>query len=284
MVLVGFALVLMTALASAAPRTVLVLPVDGNADPSVRAKLNLSVQKLARKLPGKVSVGDTTFTETAAAVGCDPTAPDCAEMVRSTLGVDELVHGTATWKDGETRLVVRRTVAKEPTRSVLVVLAAEEAPEKSETTLGPLFDGSGGTTEPVATDPDPLAQQPPPSETPPPPAGPSYDNRKRNKGIIFAAAGGVTLVIGLALWSNKSSVQDDIDDLPARDPEDFERLEQLESRAFKYAMVGNVMVVAALALGGYGGWTLYQDRKERRIAVVPQVTPTTAGLVVGGHW
>jgi hypothetical protein len=273
----------MTALAYGAPRSVLVLPLDGNADPSVRAKLNLSVQKLARKIPGKVSVGDTTFTETAAAVGCDPALPDCAEMVRATLAVDELVHGTATWKDGQTRLVVRRTVARQPTRSISVVLAAEEPPEKSETPIGPLFDGSGGTTEPLA-EPAPIEPAPPPTEAPAPPQGPSYSARKRNKGIIFAAAGGVTLVIGLALWSNESSVQGDIDDQAARDANDFERLEQLESRAFKYAMVGNVMVLAGLALGGYGAWTLYQDRNERRVAVTPQITPTTAGLAVGGTW
>jgi len=55
------------------------------------------VQKLARKTAGNVANGDTTFAETAAAVGCDPAAADCAETVRTTLGVDELVWGTATW-------------------------------------------------------------------------------------------------------------------------------------------------------------------------------------------
>ena len=111
-----------------------------------------------------------------------------------------------------------------------------------------------------------------------------YDNRKRNKGIILAAGGGVALVIGLVLWSNKSGVQEDIDAAPTNTPDDFARLEELESRAFKYAMVGNVMVLTGLAVGGYGGWIIYQDRKERRAVVTPMITPTTGGVAVGGIW
>lgn len=266
-------LMIVAASAAAAPRRVLVLPLDGNAEPALRAKLNLTVQKLARSTSDDVSLGDTTFSETAAAVGCDPASPACAETVRTTLGVDELVWGTTTWTDGQTHLVVNRLVAKEPARSGSVLLAPQDSPEKADAALAPLFDGT-------ATVPDVIEPPPPPIE----PVTPPYDNRKRNKGIIFAAGGGLALVIGLALWSNKSSVQQDIDDAPTDDPADFARLEELESRAFKYAMIGNVMVLTGLAVGGYGGWIIYQDRNERRLTVTPQITPTAAGVAVGGTW
>ena len=274
-------LVLATTWAEAAPRRVLVLPLDGNAEPALRAKLNLAVQKLARKTPGNVAKGDTTFAETAAAVGCDPAAADCAETVRTTLGVDELVWGTATWTNGQTNLVVYRSVATAPTRSGAVLLGPQDGADKADAGLAPLF-GDGGTivtpnpTDPIVTDPVP--------DPGPQPQPPQYSNRKRTKGIILTASGGLVVVIGLALWSNKSSVQQDIDDAPTNDAADFARLEELESRAFTYAMVGNVMVLGGLAVGGYGGWILYQDRKERHAAVTPQLTPTSAGVTVGGTW
>lgn len=277
--LVAVLVVLMMAIgvAAAAPRRVLVLPLDGNAEPALRAKLNLSMQKLARSAPGTVSIGDTTFSETAAAVGCDPAAPDCAETVRATLGVDELVWGTTTWSNGQTNLVVNRTVANEPTRRASVVIGPQDPPEKADSTLAPLFGGQGTVTEPVGPI-GPLKEEPVGPVTPP------YDNRKRNTGIIIASAGGVAVLIGLALWSNKSSVQEDIDAAPTDDPEDFARLEELESRAFKYAMIGNVMVLTGLGVGAYGGWMIYQDRKERQMTVTPQVTPTSATVMLRGTW
>jgi len=282
---VGVCVAVMMAVTSveAAPRRSLVLPLEGNAEPSLRTKLNLTVQKLARQAPDtKVTNGDTTFSETAAAVGCDPAAPECAETVRSTLGVDEVVWGTATWDNGKTNLVVYRATAKKPVRSSAVLLATQDTPEKAETALAPVFDDNAPlVTDPVITDPvvtDPVVVVPPPVVVP------GYNNRKRNTGIIFATAGGVVLIIGLALWSNASSVQQDIDDSTPEEPDDFATLEGLESRAFKYAMAGNLMVASGLALGGYGAWVLYQDRKERRVVVTPQVTPTAATITVGGSW
>ena len=58
--------------ALADPAKVLVLPLDGDADPGVRAKYSAAVQRMARSLGGKVTPGDVTFTDTATAIGCDP--------------------------------------------------------------------------------------------------------------------------------------------------------------------------------------------------------------------
>lgn len=260
--------------AHAGPSTTLVLPVDGDADPALRARLTSSVEKLARAHGGKVTVGDTTFAETAAAVGCDPAAATCAEMVRSTLGVDVLVYGTATTTNGQTTVVVKRAAVRKPPRGASVVVTAEDPPERAEAGLTPVFDES----VPTAENPD---QPPPPPEQPGPPG---YPNGKRTKGIVVASAGGLSLIIGFALWSNKASVQDDIDSAPTDDAADFARLEELERRASKYAWVGNVMVLGGLALAGYGGWILYQDRQERQLAITPAVTPTSAGVTIGGRW
>ena len=63
------------ALATAGVRKVKVMPIDGNADPALRAKLDATVQKLARSIDGKLEIGTTSFADAALAVGCDPSAP-----------------------------------------------------------------------------------------------------------------------------------------------------------------------------------------------------------------
>lgn len=49
-------------------------------------------------------------------------------------------------------------------------------------------------------------------------------------------------------------------------------------------MIGNVMVLTGLGVGAYGGWLLYQDRKERQMVVTPSVTPTSATVMLRGTW
>ena len=67
-------------------RKVLVLPLDGNAPAAQKTALDATVVRLAKeKGGGDVTAGDTTFNETAAAVGCDPEQPACAETVRTTI-------------------------------------------------------------------------------------------------------------------------------------------------------------------------------------------------------
>ena len=86
-----FTIVALVTSVVAQPATkVLVLPLDGNTPAAQRDGINASVVKLAKsKIGGDVSVGETTFNETAAAVGCDPALASCAEQVRTTLAVDE---------------------------------------------------------------------------------------------------------------------------------------------------------------------------------------------------
>ncbi|HEU0031601.1 MAG TPA: hypothetical protein VFQ53_13270 [Kofleriaceae bacterium] len=274
--------------ALAGPRKVLVLPLDGTADPGTRGKLTKSVQKLARVLDGQVKPGDTTFSDTAAVVGCDPATPSCSEDVRSMLQVDELVYGTAT-KDGDkVTVVVRRKIkGTSGPRELSVTMAAQDPAERVEPSLLPLFSGAAepGTqsetvTPPTPTDtttPTPTGDTTTPTDTTVTAAPDGQvtattdgDSKlKRNLSIAAIGGGGVVFLIGLSLWSSKSSLQDEIDNHPTDTLADFQDLKDLESKASSRAWLGNLFVLGGLALAGYGGWTFYQDRKARRATVTP---------------
>ena len=265
-------LVALSATAMAGPKRILVLPLDGNVDPATRAKLNATVQKLAKQAAAGavVTVGDATFDETAAAVGCDPAAAKCALSVRSTLGVDELVYGTVTSDpSGQATIVIRRSsVTSNPPSESTATLATGQA-ERAGDQLAPLF----GITVTAA----PRVLRPPP---PPPPR----DHTRRNAGIVCAGGGGVFLVIGLVLWASVSSKQDAIDDAPTTTVDQLRALRDLEDTAQTTAIVGDLMVLGGLALGGVGGWLLYTDRQRRRIVVAPSITPTGPAMLLGGTW
>ena len=334
-----FQLVLL-GLALAAPRKVLVLPLDGNAEPAIRGRVNSALQRLARRLPGEVSIGDATYAETAAAVGCDPAAPTCADAILTTLGVDELMFGTVSRSGTQTTVVIRRVRAGSTAQASRAMLAGDEPPDQVDASIGALIGitvapatttapgagttgtstdtpgtgtGTGTTTAgprtgtgaaPRITTPRPRGTDagttattgtttttgttgtkttaPPPDGAPRPPA---HDIRQRTTGIIIASAGGLTTVIGLMLWSSAAGVQNDIDGAPTRTAGDFAALEDLEDRGTTYALIGDLMVPIGLAVAGYGGWLLFQDHQERRtVTITPQVSPTTAGVMLGGVW
>ena len=264
-----------------APRRVLVLPLDGNADAATRAKLTTSVQRLARVIDGTVQPGDTTFAETAAAVGCDPAVPACADDVRTTLGVDELVYGTASVEAGKITLVVRRKAKGAAPREVTTSIATTDPAGKVEPALLPLFSASSTTTtDPPVTDPPvtkpPVTDPPvkPPVTEPPKRARPPASSSKKY-GIAAAAGGGVLFLFGLASWASAGSVNDAIKSHETEDRQDFDELEELESTARTRAWAGNLLVLGGLALGGYGGWLLWRDRKA-------QLTVTPAPVEGGG--
>jgi hypothetical protein len=265
--------------AEAAPRKVLVLPIDGSVEPGVRARLNANVQKLANNIDGKVTIGDTTFDETAAALGCVAETQECAESVRATLGVDELVFGRATTTGAQTTLVVRRVRSKTAWREGQATFAIDAAPEKSDNTvdteLSPLFD-----VEP----PPPMIEAPPIEETPPPAATVDEPSRPgRTRGILLATGGGVATILGIVLWANVSSTQDEIDAATPEDEGDFRALEEKEDKAQRNAIIGDVLVVAGVAVAAWGAWTIYKS-SESSVTVTPTATPTSAGVSIGGRW
>ena len=269
-----------TSQAVAGPRKVLVLPIDGTADQATRTKLTASVQKLARVIEGQVQPGDTTFAETAAAVGCDPETPECAETVRTTLGVDEVVYGTATVQGTKVTVVVRRKVKDRAPKEVTATFATT-APAQAEPTLLPLFSSAidEPTPDPVIKpDPGPDPQPDPITDPQPEPLPPVAEpkrptSQKRALGISAIIGGSAILLAGFGLWSTASGMQDDIDRHSVDDIDDIRELQALEDKASSRAWIGNLCVVVGLALGGYGGYVLYKDREGRRVTVTPTPVP-----------
>jgi hypothetical protein len=279
----------------AKPHKVIVLPLDGNADTALRTKLSTSVQKLARVLDGQVSPGDTTFAETAAAVGCDPSQPKCVDEVLATLSVDEIVWGTATTANGQTTLVLHRASTGTAPRDLTTTIRPQDSQDKASASLLPLFQestdvpqGSGSATN-IGSDLGTTV-----TETG---SGtgealaisnePAFDSHDRNVGIGLSVGGGIALVLGLALWSSAGSMQDRINAHSTQTADDINDLRQLEDSATKYAWGGNLMVVVGLAVGGYGAYTIYKDHQARMTATVAPVRPeqgTGATVTIGGTW
>jgi hypothetical protein len=257
-------------------RKVLVLPIDGDADPALRKQLGAVTVELARA-GGEVSTGDTTFTETAAAIGCDPRAPACAETVRASLDVDELVYGSAVIERGQTTAVISRIARSEPRRDQTVAIAAGAKGDSAEPALRPLFgaptagSGSDGPEPPVA-----VGSGASPGDS-------FFATRERKLGFGFAGGGTLVVLIGLALWSSESSLQAQIDSAPTNSPSDIGALRVLEDRANHYAWEGNVAVVLGLAAVGVGAYFLLEDHRLRA-TVTPADHGTGAAVVLGGRW
>ncbi len=271
--------------ALAGPRKVLVLPLDGTAEPATRTRLSASLQKMARVLDGEVIAGDATFNDTATAIGCDPTKPACVESVRATLAVDELVFGTADEDAGTVTLIVKRSMKGKPPREVTRSFAASTPPQKVEVELLPVFsseprpDGSTDLTDPAV---DPVVPTGPEPVAPTPPGG---SRRGRTVAIAITAGGGVLLVLGLSLWSSKAGLQDDIDSHPTNTRAEIEDLQELEDKASSRAWAGNLFVVAGLAVAAYGGWRIYRDHQEHKqqaLTIAPVPVEGGAAVILRG--
>lgn len=268
--------------AAAAPRKILVLPLDGNADAATRTRLTAHVVRLAQGLDGEVGTAEATFADTALAVGCDPRAPRCSDEVIATLAVDELVWGTATRDGAQTRLVVRRVSRGTAAREISTTIAAGEPGERIDARLAPVFSAVAAVSAPSkAPEPAVAGPTPPGPDAVPAPAPvastgaapgpftppPAEDHRDRNLGIVLAAGGGVSLALGVALLASYASLQSRIDNHATRNRADFDDLTALEDRASTYAITGDVAVVVGLAAGGLGVYYLLRTHRRHRMAV-----------------
>jgi hypothetical protein len=112
--------------------------------------------------------------------------------------------------------------------------------------------------------------------------GPRDPPHHRKLGIALAAAGGGSLLLGVALWASYASVQDSIDHHATRTVGDFQDLRALEDRASTYALAGDVLVLAGLVAGGVGGYLLYRDHRRHAVTVAPVPVLGGAMLAVTG--
>jgi hypothetical protein len=280
--LISIIALMTSVLAQPSSRKVLVLQLDGDAPAEQRAKLNESVVKMAKdKLGADVTMGEVTFSEAASAAGCDPILASCAESVRTTLAVDELVYGTANTTDGTTTITLTRVTAGSQPMSQTSAISATDPPETAESGLAPVFnttpevgsaDGSGAGSG--------SADRGRPGTS-------FFDTTERKLGVGFLAGGVIALVIGFSLWSGASGLQQDIDDHPKMTLTQINDLKELEDEAASKALWGNIFVVIGLAAAGTGGYFLWKDRKNRAHATVtPAPSPDGTGMsfVLRGRW
>lgn len=172
--LVASLLILTTTVAYAAPRHVLVLRAEGNADATTRGNVDGQIAKLAKSLDGNIELGEITFTDAAAAVGCSGSEAQCRDEVLGMMGVDELVSTSVTaMPSGDVRILVHRIPKGGATKDAqTTVPAGQPLDVKITTDVGPMF---GVKAKPGAPLPPPVVTNtstlPPPTTTttaPPP--------------------------------------------------------------------------------------------------------------------
>ena len=299
-------IVALAASAAAARHRILVLPVEGTADAATRGKLTGQLARLARALDGQVTTGSATFADTALAVGCDPRTPGCSDEVMATLGVDELVWGSAMRDGGRIRLVVRRATKGGAPREIATVFATGEADERITAGIAPVFGAATGVDRRPPAEPGPTPVSPSPTAPSPAaaaeasptaasaaaatagpgpgdvPASPDEPGHARDRTLGFALAGGgaLSLALGLALWASYSSLQQQIDNHAVRTPADFQDLHALEDSASNRAIGGDIFVVAGLVAGGIGAYYLVRDHRRHGVIVAPAAVPGGAAMTI----
>ncbi|CAN5288261.1 hypothetical protein BH11MYX1_BH11MYX1_17800 [soil metagenome] len=154
-------LITATTTASAEPRHVLVLRAEGNADAATRGKVDTEVSKLAKTMDGNVELGEISFSDAAAAVGCSGSEAQCRDEVLGMMGVDEIISTSVTaLPSGDLRVVVHRIPKGQPTKDVQsTVPTGQPLDAKLATDVGPMF---GVKVKPTST------STPTPTPTPTP--------------------------------------------------------------------------------------------------------------------
>ena len=114
----------------------------------------------------------------------------------------------------------------------------------------------------------------------------SVPARAHPDGQIVADHCSGVAVIGLALWSSESGLQDQINSAPNNTTAQITALRDLEDRASTKAWEGNVLVFVGLAAAGIGTYYLLKDHDMH--ATVTPVGPvdhaTGAAVLLGGRW
>ncbi|MEO8550610.1 MAG: hypothetical protein ABI678_11575 [Kofleriaceae bacterium] len=173
--LIAALLVATTTVAYAAPRHVLVLRAEGNADAAARGSVDGQIAKLAKSLDGNIELGEISFTDAAAAVGCSGSEAQCRDEVLGMMGVDELVSTTVTaMPSGDVRILVHRIPKGAATRDAqTTVPAGQSLDAKIASEVGPMFGVKAKpgtpTPPPVVTNTTTLPPPPPATTTTAPP-------------------------------------------------------------------------------------------------------------------
>ena len=294
-----------TTIASADPRHVLVLRSEGNVDAGTRAKVDAEVGRLAKTLDGNVELGEISFSDAAAAVGCSGSEAQCRDEVLGMMGVDEVIATNVTaLPSGELRVIVHRIPKGQPTKDAQsTVPSGQPLDAKLAADVGPIFGAKAKPTPTPSLTPTPVpaptptppiagaptgawgtqpehpsapietAQVDPSTQPAPSQPGPS-EERKNSRAVAGLAIGGGLVVLGVVLWTQASSVQGDINNAPTRTPTDFANLKDLESKGDTYSNLGNLCFLGGLVVSGISGYFFYRDYKVRHASAQARITPT----------
>lgn len=316
---VAIALMLVASAASADPRHILVLRSEGNADATTRGKVDSQVQRLAKSLDGNVEIGEISFTDAAAAVGCSGNEAQCRDEVLGTMGVDELISTSVTaLPSGDIRILVHRIPKGAPTKdATTTVPAGGSLDAKFGADIGPVFGQKRvAAPPPVVTTPPPpvntttttappptnsqagapvgafgnqpapvqtaqVEQQPPPEPTVTgaPNNQVALDERHSSRAVTGFAIGGGLIVLSVILWAEAGSVQSDINNAPTKTPADFQHLKDLESKGDAYSGIGNLTFIGGLVVGGISGYFFYKDHQHKSSQA--RLVPTIGDHSVG---
>ena len=94
-------------------------------------------------------------------------------------------------------------------------------------------------------------------------------------------AGGVLVAGGTILWIQASRVNSELGDAPNRTSADVQRLRELEADGDRYALWGNVTVIAGVAVAGASGFLLWRDRRRgTAVGIGPALVPGGAGVAL----
>lgn len=307
--LLAAALVATATSAHADPKkTAMVFKSDGNADAKLRAKIDAAVLALAKKAPDvAVQSGDISFVDAAAAAGCKPEVPQCANDVIATFAVDEVVATTVTKKPGVTEVWVRRAGKGGAAREAFAKLATDEvqldviaplfggaAPAIGpQPPAGPIYGPQPPTTQPaIQTQPTPTNTELPRVDPAPPSTEPlgggtstsgamqdppqPIDQPRAGRGLQIAGmiGGGALILVGFGMWGAAGDVQSEIDANPKRTRQDFTDLEALETRGDQLSGTGNLLFLAGAVLGGISTYYFIKKGKQQRSAATAVIAPT----------
>lgn len=169
--LIASILILSTTVAYAGPRHVLVLRAEGNADATTRTNVDQQIAKLAKSLEGNVELGEITFADAAAAVGCSGSEAQCRDEVLGMMGVDELISTSVTaMPSGDVRILVHRIPKGSATKDAQTTITPRDTLDgKIAAEVGPMF-GQKARPAPVQSAPTPPPIVTNTTTTPPPPA------------------------------------------------------------------------------------------------------------------
>ena len=153
--------------AAAAPvaaesRKLMVLPADGRADAKLKQKVDAAIAKLAKASGETVAIGEVSYNDMAAAVGCKPDESSCRDEVIATLAVDEIVITAVNPKPGGFDVNVRRVAKGSPSaREASMLVTADKADQLDA--IAPVFGAKAAVTAPPPAAPKPAVTAPPPA-------------------------------------------------------------------------------------------------------------------------